>query len=289
MSRERKQKLAQSRRRNALEEEDGDNNESGPAIIDDSASDANSDDDLQLSGSDNDDEDEGEEEGEKVRETTNNTSKQSVSTSESYDRLEDDTLQGNDFVNLASSNGSVGAAKVTDTAIILNGFRDVAAEEEDAASEPPMQFDELDDSISFEPRLSQAKASSTSSGRGTAASATRGGARDRPDRETYWQRRNREKEEYKKQLEDPTFTPYVGEFFMHDSRRKRQFDSLNQVGGPRGRGRGGRGFRGRVHREFPGREVPAEPAWGHDGFEELEPEHSTKLKTSRVTISFVMH
>jgi hypothetical protein len=285
MSRERKQKLAQSRRRNALEEDDVDNNESGPAIIDDSGSEANSD-DLQLSGSDNDDEDGEEDENQKVAETLKDTSKRSISTSESYDRLEDDTLQGNDFVDLAVSNGSVGRTNVTDTAIMLNGFKDIPTEEEeDAVSDAPMQFDELDDTISFEPRLSHTKATSTSSARGAPSSSTRGGTRDRPDRETYWQRRNREKEEYKKQLEDPTFTPYVGDFFMHDSRRKRQFDSLNQVAGPRGRGTHGRGFRGRVLRELPGRDVPAEPAWGHDGFEELEPQHSPKVKTSRVCIS----
>ena len=285
MSRERKQKLAQSRRRNALEEEDVDNNESGPAIIDDSGSEANSDEDLQLSGSDNDDDEDGEEdENQKGAETLKDTSKRSISTSESYDRLEDDTLQGKDFVDLAASNGSVGPADVTDTAIILNGFKDIPAEDEDAVSDAPLQFDELDDSISFEPRLSHTKATSASFARGAPSSITRGGARDRPDRETYWQRRNREKEEYKKQLEDPTFTPYVGDFFMHDSRRKRQFDSLNQVGGPRGRARGSRGFRGRVLRELPGRDVPAEPAWGHDGFEELEPQHSPKVKTSWVCL-----
>lgn len=280
MSRERKQKLAQSRRRNVLEEEDGDNDETGPALIDDSASEA-SDDDLQLSGSDNDEEDEEEE-----RENQNSAAvvKESISppTSESYDRLEDDTLQGGDFVDLAASNGSVGASKLTDTAVILNRFKDIPTEENGGASEGAMQFDEWDNTT-FEPLPSQ-KAETTaqppSRGRG------RGGARDRPDRETYWQRRNREKEEYKKRLEDPTFTPYVGEFFMHDSRKNRQFDLLNQFGPRgRGRGRGGRGFRGGIQRDLPGRNgVQEESSWGHDGFEELEPQQSSQPGSSRVCL-----
>jgi len=283
MSHERKQKLAQSRRRNVLEEDDGDNNETGPAVIDDSASDANTDDDLQLSGSDNEDEEEEEEAVDQSRPAAVNAGKGSVSppTSESYDRLEDDTLQGGDFVDLAASNGSVGAAKLTDTAVILNGFKDIPTEENDGASEGAMQFDEWDNTT-FEPLPSQKTqttiAQPPSRGRG------RGGARDRPDRETYWQRRNREKEEYKKRLEDPTFTPYVGEFFMHDSRKNRQFDSLNQFGPRgRGRGRGARGFRGGFQRDLPGRNgVQEESSWGHDGFEELEPQQSSRPGSSRV-------
>lgn len=282
MSRERKQKLAQSRRRNVLEEEDGDNNETGPAVIDDSGSEANSDDDLQLSGSDNEDEEEEVEGEHETGQTTVNEVKGSVSppTSESYDRLEDDTLKGSDFVDLAASNGSVGATKLTDTAVILNGFKDIPTEDNSGASDGAMQFDEWDNTT-FEPLPSQKAVAPTQPpprGRG------RGGARDRPDRETYWQRRTREKEEYKKKLEDPTFTPYVGEFFMHDSRKNRQFDSLNQMGPRgRGRGRGGRGVRGGFQRDIPGRNgVQEESAWGHDGFEELEPQQSSRPGSSKV-------
>jgi len=293
MSLERKRgiKLVQSRRRNPLEEQD--DGESGPAIIDDSASEqGNSDDDLQLSGSDNDDEEEEDEPlppprdlnpQQKIRD--NSKGSVSPSTSKTYARLRDETFQANDFVDLGASNGSVGPGKVSDTTIMLNGFKDIPNEEEgDIAEETPMQFDELDDSISFEPRpSSHAKtASSVSSTRGM--SSSRGSARDRPDRETYWQRRNREKEEYKKRLEDPTFTPYVGEFFMHDSRKRRPFDSLNQFGGPRGRGRGRGGFRGNAQRDTMTRnDHPQEEAlWGHDGFEELEPRQSSQPASSKV-------
>jgi CASC3/Barentsz eIF4AIII binding len=264
MSRERKQttRLAQSRRQNQLEDDDVDN-ETGPAIIDDSASDVNSDDDLQLSGSDNDDDDDEEEDGPPKK--TRDPSKDSIPTSESYDRLEDDTLQGNDFVDLAASNTSVGPDNLTDTAIIMNGFKDIPVEEEETTS---MQFDELDDSINLEAQPSDSKTTPESSTHLPPSTSKRGGLRGRPDRETYWQRRNRAKEEYKKRLEDPTFTPYVGEFFMHDSRKERPFDSLNHRGG-RGRGRV---FRGRVYRDSPARnDQPQEDAWGHDGFEELEP------------------
>jgi len=285
MSQERRRspKLAQARRRPTTRDEDeSDGNDVGAGIIDDSASEAPSDDELQLSASDNeDDAEEGPNDGKgKVREH----SKDSVSppTSESYDRLEDDTLQGGDFIDLAASNGSVGPAKVTDTAIMLNGFKDIPKEETAVEEDTAMHFDELDDSISFEPRPSDKKPVSRPSTRGTPLSTTRGGgARDRPDRETYWQRRNREKEEYKKRLEDPTFTPFVGEFFMHDSREKKQFDSLNQFGTPRGRGRGrgGRGFRGGPPRDMPSRdEVPREALWDHAGFEELEPQPPPQLK-----------
>lgn len=280
MSQERRRspKLAQARRRHTTHDGDeSDENDTGAAaLIDDSASEAPSDDELQLSASDNEEEAEVEvpEDGKrKVREH----SKDSVSppTSESYDRLEDDTLQGVDFVDLAASNGSVGPANVTDTTIMLNGFKDIPKGENEVEEDTAMHFDELDDSISFEPRPSHKKSVSTSSTRGTLSSATRGGGtRDRPDRETYWQRRNREKEEYKKRLEDPKFTPFVGDFFMHDSREKKQFESLNQFGTPRGRGRGrgGRGFRGGPQREMPARdEAPQEALWDHAGFEELEP------------------
>ena len=156
MSREHKQKLAQSRRRNVIEEEDGDTNETGPAVIDDSASEANSDDDLQLSGSDNDDEEEEEEVEHEIRPAAINETKESLSppTSESYDRLEDDTLQGGDFVDLAASNGSVGATKLTDTAVILNGFKDIPTEDNDGASDGAMHFDEWDNTT-FEPLPSQ--------------------------------------------------------------------------------------------------------------------------------------
>jgi hypothetical protein len=284
MSRERKQKLAQSRRRNVVDEEDGDNHETGPALIDDSASEANSDDDLQLSGSDNEDEEEEEDGGNHKSVAAAKDVKGSLSppTSESYDRLEDDTLQGADFVDLAASNGSVGAAKLTDTAVILNGFKDIPTDENGGASDGAMQFDEWDNTT-FEPlpsQKTQTAAQPPSRGRG------RGAARDRPDRETYWQRRNRDKEEYKKRLEDPTFTPYVGEFFMHDSRKNRQFDSLNQFGPRgRGRGRGGRGFRGGFQRDLPGRNgVQEESSWGHDGFEELEPQQSSRPGSSRVCL-----
>ena len=55
MSQERKasSKLARARRQNEFDEEDA---ETGPAIIDDSASEANSDEELQLSGSDEEEE-----------------------------------------------------------------------------------------------------------------------------------------------------------------------------------------------------------------------------------------
>src|SRR5277367_3946680 len=277
MSQERRRspKLAQARRRHTTHdaEEESDENDNGAPVIDDSASEAASEDELQLSGSDN--EDEGEE-PEVAKGKVREHSKDSVSppTSESYDRLEDDTLQGVGFVDLAASNGSVEPAKVTDTEIMLNGFKDVPTEENDVEEDTAMHFDELDDSISFEPRPSHKKPVSTPSSRGAPSSFARGGTRDRPDRETYWQRRNREKEEYKKRLEDPTFTPFVGDFFMHDSREKRQFDSLNQFGVPRGRGRGrgGRGFRGGPPREMPARDdTPQEALWDHAGFEELEP------------------
>ena len=295
MFRERKRGtiLVQSRRRNPLEDQD--DGESGPAIIDDSASEeAGSDDDIQLSGSDNDDEDDEDEPPPSndlnLQHKTGAHSKRSVSqlTPETYDRLEDDTLQENDPLDLGASNRSVGPGKVSDTAIMLNGFKDIPNDDEgDATGEPPMQFDELDDSISFEPRpSSHAKTSSSvSSTRGM--SSSRGSSRDRPDRETYWQRRNREKEEYKKRLEDPMFTPYVGEFFMHDSRNKRPFDSLNQFVGHRGRGRGRGGFRGNAQRDTTTRnDPPQEVLWGHDGFEELEPRQSSQPATSKVYFLF---
>ena len=141
-----------------------------------------------------------------------------------------------------------------------------------------MHFDELDDSISFEPRPHPMR-NLPPLYRLLVGYRHQEGARDRPDRETYWQRRNREKEEYKKRLEDPTFTPYVGEFFMHDSRKRRPFDSLNQFGGPRGRGRGRGGFRGVGQRDTMTRNDPPqeEGLWGHDGFEELEPRQSSHL------------
>lgn len=276
--RRRNRKLVQSRRHNPLEE--ADDVESGPAIIDDSASEANSEDDLQLSGSDNDDD---EEEQEPPQQNPNHKiryhstgSSISPRAPECYDHLTDDTLQGVVIVDLEAPSGSVdGAAEklvVNDTAIMLNGFKDITNVDGKVEEETAMHFDELDDSISFEPRPSHAKSTSTSSSaRGIPPS--KGG--DRPDRESYWQRRNRDKEEYKKRLEDPTFTPYVGEFFMHDSRKRRQFDSLNQFGSSvRGRGRG-RGFRGNGQRETITRnDLPQEPLWGHDGFEELEPQQS---------------
>jgi hypothetical protein len=278
MSRERKRntKLVQSRRKILPEEDDG---ETGAAIIDDSASEANSDDDLQLSGSDNDEDEEDKEEeipqqhDDGLNQKTKTHSKRNVPlpTSESY------PSQGIDFTDVGDSNGSGGSGgsgKLTDTAIMLNGFKNVLSEGEgDLEDEAPIQFDELDDSISFEPRLSDGKTASSSSPTRATPSA-RGAARGRPDRETYWQKRNKDKEEYKKRLEDPTFTPYVGEFFMHDSRNRRQFDSLNQLGGARGRGRG-RGFRGNVQRASLTRdEASQEPFWDHDGFEELEPHQS---------------
>lgn len=276
MSQERKasSKLARARRQNEFDEEDGEQ-ETGPAIIDDSASEGNSEDELQLSGSDEEEEEEEEtKETEpklppKVREISKGST--SPPTSDSYDRLEDDTLQGTDFVDLAASNGSVGPANVTDTLTILNGFQDIPVDDE-AGVEEPLHFDEIDDSISLDPQPSHKKTESVSSTQGTPPSSRRGGIRERTDRETYWQKRNREREEYKKRLEDPTFTPYVGEFFMHDSRKRRPFDSLNQVGGPRGRGRGRGGARGGPFREGNGRSnVQQEPQWRHDAFEELEP------------------
>src|SRR5277367_5704932 len=192
MSQERRRspKLAQARRRNTTHDEDeSDENDTGTAaIIDDSASEVPSDDELQLSGSDN--EDEAEEEPEDGKGKVREHSKDSVSrpTSESHDRLEDDTLQGVDFVDLAALNGSVGPTKVTDTAIMLNGFKDIPKEENEVEEDTVMHFDELDDSISFEPRPSDKKPVSMLSTRVTPSSSTRGGARDRPDRETYWQR-----------------------------------------------------------------------------------------------------
>lgn len=285
MSRERTRgsKLAQSRRRNDLEDDDG---ETGPAIIDDSASEVGSDQDLQLSASENEEEDEDEEgPNQKGDVDRNQIAKASASppTSDGYDRLEDDTLNGKDFVDLAASTGSVGATrKVTDTEVILNGFKDIPTEE-DVTSDHALNFDELDDSISFEPRPSEVAAKTSSPSRGAPLSRLRGAARGRPDRETYWQRRNKEKEEYKKRLEDPTFTPFVGDFFMHDSRKNRQFESLNQSGGLRGRGRGARGLRGAVQRGTSGKRVHQdEPLWGHDGFEELEPERLSKTSSTRV-------
>ena len=290
MSLERKRgtKLVQSRRRNPLEEQD--DGEAGPAIIDDSASEeANSDDDLQLSGSDNDDEED--EPSPSPRDLNpqqkgRDNSKRSVSSpkSQSYDRLQDETLQGTNFVNLGAPNGPVGPGKVNDTTIMLNGFKDIPNEEEvDGSYETPLQFDELDDSISFEPRPSSHAKSGSSVSSTRRMSSSRGNSRDRPERETYWQKRNREKEEYKKRLEDPTFTPYVGEFFMHDSRKRRPFDSLNQFGGPRGRGRGRGGFRGNGQRDTLTRNdhPQEETLWGHDGFEELEPRQSSQLATSK--------
>jgi hypothetical protein len=289
MSLERKRgtKLVPSRRRNAPEEQD--DGESGPAIIDDSASEANSDEDLQLSDSDNDEEEDEDEtlpsprvlnSGQKTKDNSKGSG--STFTTENY-RLQNETLQGNDLVDLGAING-VGRGKVSDTTIMLNGFKDIPNEEGDVTEENPLQFDELDDSISFEPRLSSHTKTplSVSSTRGM--SSSRGTSRDRPDRETYWQRRNREKEEYKKRLEDPTFTPYVGEFFMHDSRKRRPFDSLNQFGGPRGRGRGRGGFRGNAQNDTMARNDPPreEALWGHDGFEELEPGRSSKAATSKV-------
>lgn len=282
MSREhtRSSKLAQSRRRNDPEDDDG---ETGLPIIDDSASEAGSDDDLPLSVSDNEDEDEEHEEAdEKGDVETKEAQKESASppTSERYDRIEDDTLNGRNFVDLAASTGSVGEnSKVTDTSIMMNGFKDIPAEEQSTADNT-INFDEIDDSISFEPTVTETGSRVPS--RGGRPSRSRGTTRGRPDRETYWQRRNKEKEEYKKRLEDPTFTPVVGEFFMHDARKNTQFESLNQPQGIRGRGRGGRGFRGGPPREGVGRRVHQdEPVWRHDGFEELEPER-TKSPSVRV-------
>jgi hypothetical protein len=284
--RRRSPKLAQSRRRHTPhgDDESDENETGGQQLIDDSGSETNSDDELQPSGSDNEDEVEEQPQEEDVKSKVREHSKDSESppTAESYDRLEDDTLHGVGFVDLAASNGSVGpTSKVTDTAIMLNGFKDIPKDENDVEEEDAMQFDELDDSISFEPRQSDKKPVSTSSIRGTPSSLFRGAARDRPERESYWQRRSREKEEYKKRLEDPTFTPFVGDFFMHDSREKKQFESLNQFGGPRGRGRGrgGRGFRGGPPRDVPVRDDPPQEAlWGHDGFEELEPQPTPYTK-----------
>ena len=75
---------------------------------------------------------------------------------------------------------------------------------------------------------------------------------------------------------------------MHDSRKSRQFDSLNQFGPRgrgRGRGRGARGFRGGFQRDLPGRNgVQEESSWGHDGFEELEPQQSSRPGSSRVSL-----
>ena len=301
MSRERKRntKLVQSRRRTNDDEDEIDNSESGPAIIDDSASENEDDDALQLSGSDDDEaEDEDEDvlpaprhpkaEADEAIDKPREPSKASASpsTSISYDRLQDDTQHGTDFVVLGASNSSMGK-RVTDTSIVLNGFKDIATtvegdgEEEDA--QQAIQFDELDDSISFEPRLGAPEATAHGNDRARSSSSSmrgRGGPRGR--RETYWQRRNRDKEEYKKRLEDPTFTPYVGEFFMHDSRGKRQFDSLNHQpgssGGPRGRGQGRRGRGGPIHarEEQMRNHVQEEPVWGHDGFEEFEAPQKTQ-------------
>jgi CASC3/Barentsz eIF4AIII binding len=292
MSRERKRstKLAQSRRRNQIEYEDVDNNEVGPAIIDDSASDANSEDDIQLSGSDNDDDDEEEDEERDPNsdQKTKGYTKESISlpTSESYDRLGDDTLPGGGVVGSSASNRPSKLKKANDTIIMMNGFKDIPIEEDGSTHEDAMQFDELDDSISFAPRQADTKPSSTATIRAAPSATRRGSARERPDRETYWQRRNREREEYKKRLEDPTFTPYVGEFFMHDSRKKRQFDSLNHSLGPRGKGRG-RGFKG-AHRDTAGKsDSQQEGLWGHDGFEELEPRQSSRAGSSKVRLSFI--
>lgn len=291
MSREHKKitKLAQSRRRNQIEEEDGDNNETGPAIIDDSASDANSDDNLQLSGSDNDDEDDEEDEAQdlnsdqKKREGT----KESISPSavESHDRLGDDSVQGSHFVDSTASKRVSTLGKASDTIIMTNGFKDIPLEEDSSAHENVIQFDELDDTISFTPRQPDIKTSSTATIRTTTSSTRRGAARERPDKETYWQRRSREREEYKKRLEDPTFTPYVGEFFMHDSRKRRQFDSLNHVSSPRGKGKG-RGLKS-AHRDMTGRgDSQQEGLWGHDGFEELEPLRSPRVASTKVRLWF---
>jgi hypothetical protein len=272
MSRERTKasKLAQSRRRNDVEDEDG---ETGPALIDDSASELGSEDELHLSVSENEEEDEDDdcanEKGDvEARETLKSSA--SPPTSEGYDRIEDDTLNGRDFVDLAASSGSVGtAAKMTDTSIMMNGFKNIPAEEEPTAADGAINFDELDDSISLE--LSSETTRNPPS-RGGHQSRSRGPARGRPDRETYWQKRNKEKEEYKRRLEDPTFTPFVGEFYMHDARKNTQFESLNQPQGIRGRGRGGRGMRGGPTREAGPRRVHQdEPVWRHDGFEELQP------------------
>ena len=290
MSQERRRspKLALARRRHTAQEDDeSDENDSAAPLFDDSASEAPSDDELHLSGSDN--EDDGEEEPEdakrKVREQSKRRELSPIS--DGYRRLEDDRLQGIEFVELAGSNGSVGRTKVTDTTIMLNGFKDIPTEENNMEEDGAIHFDELDDSISFEPRASQKKTVSTSTTRGTPSSSTRGGTRERPDRETYWQRRNREKEEYKKRLEDPTFTPFVGEFFMHDSRERRQFNSLNQFGTPRGRGRGrgGRGFRVGPQRDPPPRDDSQEALWDHAGFEELEPQPPPQTK---VYLSFTL-
>src|SRR5579862_1101045 len=283
MSRERirSSKLAQARRRNDLEHEDG---ETGPAIIDDSGSDIGSDDDLELTVSENEEEEADDvEQDEKNDVQPNKLAKEVVSppTSEGYDRLEDDTLNPKDFVDLAASRGSLGeSVKVSDTSIIMNGFKGISAEGESTADNV-INFDELDDSITFEPRTSDATRKPSS--RGAPPSRSRGASGGRPERETYWQRRNKEKEEYKKRLEDPTFTPFVGDFFMHDSRKNRQFESLNQYSGTRGRGRGGRGFRGGPVREMTSRKVhKEEPVWGHDGFEELEPGKTSKTSSIRV-------
>src|SRR5271154_1423836 len=108
MSRERQTKLAQSRRRATDGDDDLENPESGPALIDDSGSENEDEDVLQLSHSDDDDDedddvlpaprhrradDEDEQpKASKVREPSKGST--SPPTSESYDQLEDDTLRG---------------------------------------------------------------------------------------------------------------------------------------------------------------------------------------------------
>lgn len=282
MSRERKHssKLAQSRRQTRPEEEDLDN-EAGPAIIDDSGSEVNSDDDLHVSGSDNDDDEEEDEDEEQRQQKGVGLSKQTVKsppTSESHD-----PFKSVESVDLSASNGSVRPLKVTDTTIIMNGFKGVPGESVDGGTEAAVQFDEMDDSISFEPLSSDKKYSLSSSNQAHLRPLKRVG---RPDKETFWQRRNREKEEYRKRLEDPTFTPYVGDFFMHDSRRvKREFDSLNQPilkGRGRGRGRGHWPRGSGVQREVGRSDVQQEAQWNHDGFEELEPRPSSRTASLKV-------
>ena len=296
MSHERKRNtnLAQSRRRAIDDEDEIDNSESGPAIIDDSASENEEDDVLQLSGSDDDEaEDEDDvlpaprhpkteaDEGGKAIDKPREPSRAGPlpSTSNNYDRLQDDMQHSADFVVLGTSNSSIGK-RVTDTSVMLNGFKDITTTVEGDGDErdaqQAIQFDELDDSVSFEPRARAAETTTHGEDRPRSSpSSVRGRGGPRGRRETYWQRRNRDKEEYKKKLEDPTFTPYVGEFFMHDSRGKRQFDSLNHQpgngGGPRGRGRGRGGRGGSIHarEEQVRNHVQEEPVWAHDGFEEF--------------------
>jgi CASC3/Barentsz eIF4AIII binding len=253
--RARTSKLAQARRRNVLEEEDGE-----PALIDESASEAASEDEDALPLSESEDEEEDDAGDRTQLAVLNSTGKDSLCAA----TLNTDSQLVPVF------------AKVADTAVILNGFKDVPAEEDAAVY--AMNFEDIDDTISFEPQSKPSRPSI----RGGPPARGRGPPRGRPERETFWQRRNKDKEEYKRRLEDPTFTPYVGGFFMHDSRKNRPFDSLNQVPG-RGRGRG-RGVRGGV-REMGTRKVHLdEPTWGHDAFQELEAQTANKPAPARVRL-----